>query len=279
MFGQSGKEIRPNEIDGDDEKQSVNSARCSTGVQSHLQENAVVGGLSAEQNLPILTDEIKEGLKISQQSVFVDESIFGAKQLATNSTFTTERERQCARTGIEARNVAASLDIPATNNVAETSKLAFEYEEIAVENRELEENSSSVRLTEVKKNKTMSTFLKPVRDRKKEKNGKTSRKPGRKTGEEDRATVQLKIDLKVADNSSPDNGSSELRNFQLSAQGSENDVAVGDRKLRLDGVGEGEATDERKSLLQPTKSTEETSKSKVSPSNYALFYDLVYSVT
>merc|ERR1712062_527974 len=59
----------------------------------------------------------------------------------------------------------------------------------------------------------------------------------------DKQTVELKIDLKVTEESSPDNQSSDARKSQPSLQSSEKDILKVDKdSLRLDGVGGNDET-------------------------------------
>ena len=230
----------------EDVKQPANS---STEVKERLQENVVTTGLLNQQISKARTNPIIEDFAENQQSLYLDEGVFAAKQLLD-----TEIEAHST----QVMNKPHSM--PSNNNASQQFtngyKATTEDEPIVSTVQKIAQDTAN-----------MSSFLKPGREKGQDKNAKHI---GKKTAEKpEKQTMELKIDLKVAEDSSPDNISSDTRKSLQSLQSNERDAANADKSpLRLDGVGGNEGKDqttleELKSLLQPNRTTEDLAKAKV----------------
>ena len=216
-------------------------------MKERFQDNVVTGGLNIQQNSKMHTDPISTELKKTQQSLYLDESVFTAKQLLG--------------TEVEACNVK-TVKKPNTmlmNNFM-PQKSVDGYEVL------LEDEPVEPILEEGVKDMTkMSSFTKLAREKGHDKTAK--QKTEKKTSDkQEKQTVELQIDLNVTMDSSPDNHSNDARKSLASFQSSEKDTLIADKdSLRLDGVGGNDdmTLEDLKSLVQQNKVMDEPLKSKV----------------
>ena len=213
----------------------------------------VGNGLNIREDSKMRTDAISEELKKNQQNFSYNESVFAAKQLRDN-----ENEA----------SYAGKIMPKRSHEAEKTGRLENSQNEIAADDLDKLESGVEIKVEEAV---TMSSFMKTDNEKKRDKVIRNAKKAARKYPERpDKQTVELKIDLKVAEDSSPDISSSEARKSLPSLHNIEKDVVREDKTpLRLDGVGGGEEKDEDslddlKTLLQLNKTVEDPAKLKVS---------------
>ena len=203
------------------------------------------------------TDPISTELKKTQGSLYLDEGIFIAKHLLD-----TESEVCKAKLLKKSNTMSVNNFVP--------QKLVSGYEDLLGD--ELVESILEEGVSDKTK---MNSFTKIAR-------GKGHNKTANQDSEKktidkaDKQTVELKIDLKVTEESSPDNQSSDARKSQPSLQSSEKDILKVDKdSLRLDGVGGNDETtlEDLKSLIQSNKTMDESLKSKVCLSFFCFIFN------
>lgn len=261
-----------NAANGDESRPLANSLEISVQSNPRLQENVVKDGLNSQQNSLIAPDEISEEIKKTQQSVFLNASVFGAKQLlhSNPSTLENSKVRGISESGRE--------NLEAGEN-SKTSDLGTTKYKIDAGERDLADGLKQKGQIKAESEGNMSTLMKQEEDVTKDQNMKNAKKHAKRNvagKTTDRQTVELKIDLQVANESSPDTGSIDAQRRLLSVQSSVKDIDDAGKDLRLDGVGGNEENDEKiledlKTMLQTNKSMDESVKSKVSDSTPVVF--------
>lgn len=216
-------------------------------AERSFQANVVSNGLENERNLKKESDPIRQGAKMGRERVFVENSVFGTQQLFASQS-------QFAMNGAEARGLGENEELQASHEkLTETVenkgiKIDLGYEKDLLMGKKVgyanfedntgvadDMNSSQKATTEGKDNGKRVTVNKS----------------------KEKQTVELKIDLKVNNESSPDSSSVEMNKPVMGSDKEASPVAQG--KLRLDGIGGSDVKDDKatldelKTLLQKNK--------------------------
>ena len=213
------------------------------------QKNAVASGLSIQQKSKMPTDTINKDLKRNQRSVYLDEGIFTTKQLLDTETTTYPTKFVNSSSVITADKGAFQELTGGCTATSETARGEFIGKEVTTGGVEMNP------LLKQGKKKGVDNSAKPVQ--------------AENAAIEEKQMVELNIRLKVAEDSSSDNISSDAIKSLPSLQSSEKEASKAQiNSLRLDGTGGGEVKgqatlEELKVLLQSNKRKEESSKAKV----------------
>ena len=216
-------------------------------MNEDVQRNAATSGLNIQQNLRMHADTISKDLRKTQRSRYLDEGIFTAKQLLDTETkaYPTKIVNSSSATAkVLSHELACGYN--ATLGTAPVESIVQEVTDSGVEMRPL-----------LKK------------DRKKGIDNSVKRLQAENAGKTEKQTVELNINLKVAEDSSSDNISSDAMKSLPSLQSSEKEASKAKtNSLRLDGTGGADVKsqtklEELKVLLQSNRGKEESLKAKV----------------
>ena len=250
-----------------------------------MPEDVVDESLKKKPNSQKLTDPISKELTKTQGFAFVENSVFGARQMVKSSLADNKSE-------IDFHSPFHKKVLKDDTNVKEIASLQPTYEEGLIGNqRSLQRSAkdtadSKESLQKVDKSvfdlnvmkkqapheiKEMQPSQKTAKEKKDEGYKMESKYEKQTTEKRDKQTVELKIDLKVTGDSSPDNGTVDLDTTTVKpATNNVNKTEMPSKEtLRLDGVSEGEMKRESqnledlKLLLQQNKPPEDTTKLKV----------------
>ncbi|XP_065071749.1 uncharacterized protein LOC135696309 isoform X2 [Rhopilema esculentum] len=251
-------------------------------ADSALPEDVVDKSFKKKPNSQKLTDPISKELTKTQGFAFVENSVFGARQMVKSSLadkseidFHSPFNKKVLKDNTNVKEIASLEPTYEEGLIGKQRSLQCSAKDTADSKESLQKvDKSVVDLNVMKKQnphevKEMQPSQKPAKERKDE-GYKRESKPERQTTEKrDKQTVELKIDLKVTGDSSPENGTIDLDTAAVKPANNVNKTELPSKEtLRLDGVSEGEIKRESqnledlKLLLQQNKPPEDTTKLK-----------------